>query len=66
MALVLLLAGLIWKSAGLANPRAFMRSWALKLLVAAAGWVFTNLHLRLIDPLYLKRGRLDRLLRPDA
>jgi predicted acylesterase/phospholipase RssA len=66
LAAALLLAGLVWKAVGLANPRALMRSWALKLLVAVAGWVFTNLHLKLIDPLYLKRGKLARLLRPDG
>lgn len=66
LALALLLAGMVWKAVGLANPRAVMRSWALKLVVAVAGWLFTNLHLKLVDPLYLRRGKLGRLLRPGA
>jgi hypothetical protein len=63
LAVALLAAVAVWKAAGIANPRAFMRSWLLMALVAGVGWVLTNLHLRLVDPLYLKRGRLERLLR---
>jgi predicted acylesterase/phospholipase RssA len=63
LAVALLAAGAVWKTAGLADPGAFKRSWLLTALVAGVGWVLTNLHLRLVDPLYLKRGKLERLLR---
>jgi hypothetical protein len=63
LTVLVLAAGAIWKLAALADPRAFMRSWLLMALAVALGWVLTNFHLRLVDPLYLKRGKLERLLR---
>ena len=30
--------------------------------IAVLGFVFSNVHLRIFDPMYLKRGRLQRLL----
>ena len=45
------------------NPRKAMQGYLGKLAVAIVGWVLTNLHLRLFDPLFLRRGRVERLLK---
>jgi hypothetical protein len=55
--------GLLWRGIRIANPEAVMRSWILKAALAVGGWVVTNLHLWLIDPRFLRRGRLARLMR---
>jgi hypothetical protein len=63
LVVLVLAAGIVWPVARLANPEGVMRSWVLRLGLAVLGWVGTNFHLALIDPVFLKRGKLDRLLR---
>jgi hypothetical protein len=45
------------------NPNRALRGYLTKAVVALVGWIASNTHLRLFDPLYLARGRLRRLLR---
>ncbi|MBZ5522819.1 MAG: patatin-like phospholipase family protein [Acidobacteriia bacterium] len=45
------------------RPMQAMRGYFWKAVVAFAGWVVANLHVLFFDWLYLRRGRLDRLLR---
>jgi predicted acylesterase/phospholipase RssA len=45
------------------NPHRALRGYLAKAVVALVGWLASNIHLRLFDPLYLARGRLRRLLR---
>ncbi len=63
LTLLLIAGGMIWRLGRIANPEAVMRSWILKGMLAFGGWIMTNLHLRLIDPVFLRRGRLDRLMK---
>ena len=39
------------------------RSWAIKVLVATVGVIACKIHLWLFDPVFLRRGKLDGLLR---
>ena len=45
------------------QPQKASRRWLFKASVALAGFVATNIHLRLFDPMFLKRGKVDRLLK---
>ena len=42
---------------GITVPRVFTTAGVL------LGWIVANIHLRWIDPLFLKRGKVDRLLK---
>ena len=44
------------------RPQDAMRGYLGKLAVAFTGYIFTNLHLRIFDPLFIRRGKLKRLL----
>lgn len=44
------------------RPEQAMRGYLTKFTIAISGFLFSNLHLRLFDPLFIKRGRLKRLL----
>jgi len=44
------------------NPNKAFRDYLQKAVVAIVGFVLTNLHIALIEPCFLKRGRLKRLL----
>jgi len=63
LAVLAIAAGFVWPIVRLANPEGVMRSWVLRLGAAVVGWVGTNFHLLAIDPIFLKRGKLERLLR---
>jgi hypothetical protein len=45
------------------NPRKAARSWLYKVLAAFVGWAAARIHLAFFDPLFKKRGKLDRLLK---
>jgi predicted acylesterase/phospholipase RssA len=45
------------------NPRDSARSWLYKVLAAFVGWVAANVHVVFFDPLFKKRGKLERLLK---
>lgn len=64
--LILLLAGSLAPALRWLTPEKAMRSWALKLGLAVFGWLAANLHLRVFDPIYLRRGKLKRLLKLPA
>jgi hypothetical protein len=40
-----------------------MESWLAKIALALVGCILANLHLWIFDKLFLRRGRLERLLR---
>jgi len=47
------------------NPQSAVRGYGMKVVIALAGFVASNVHLLIFNRLYLKRGRVDRLLRLD-
>ena len=61
--LLLLIAATVYPVLKWLNPNRALRGYLTKALVAVVGWIASNTHLRLFDPLYLGRGRLRRLLR---
>jgi len=61
--LLLLIAATIVPVLKWLNPNRALRGYLTKAVVAVVGWIASNTHLRLFDPLYLARGRLRRLLR---
>jgi hypothetical protein len=63
LTLLIAVGGLLWRGIRVANPQAVMRSWLLKSALAFGGWVMTNFHLGLVDPVFIKRGKLERLMR---
>jgi predicted acylesterase/phospholipase RssA len=62
-AMVLLVASTVYPVLKWLTPRHAVRGYVGKAAVALAGWVASNVHLRVFDPIYLQRGRLRRLLR---
>jgi hypothetical protein len=63
LALLFLVAATVYPLLKWLNPNRALRGYLAKAIVALVGWVASNTHLRLFDPLYLARGRLRRLLR---
>jgi predicted acylesterase/phospholipase RssA len=63
LALFVIAAAAVYPVLKWLNPHRALRSYLTKAVVALVGWVASNTHLRLFDPLYLARGRLRRLLR---
>src|SRR5262245_24862465 len=61
--LLLLIAAAVYPVLQWLNPHRALRGYLTKAIVALVGWIASNTHLRLFDPLYLARGRLRRLLR---
>ena len=61
--LLLLIAAAVYPVLKWLNPHRALRGYLMKAIVALVGWIASNTHLRLFDPLYLARGRLRRLLR---
>lgn len=62
-AILLSLAALFVPAMKLLQPKSSGRSLLLKVVAATLGWIGFNLHLKYIDPIFLKQGRLARLLR---
>ena len=63
LAALLALAGMIFPLVKLVQPRKAMRGWLFTTAGVLLGWIVANIHLRWIDPLFLKRGKVDRLLK---
>lgn len=61
--IVLLIAGIILPFISWLNPQKAARGYVRKALVAVAGFLLTNIHLLLFDRIFLKRGKLERLLK---
>jgi hypothetical protein len=59
----LILGGILFPLLKWLNPQRAMQGYVWKTVVALAGWFFTNLHLWIFDPMFLRRGKLKRLLR---
>ncbi len=65
-ALVILLgtaATTVWPLLKWMNPHSAVRGYPAKAAMALAGFVASNVHLMIFNRLYLKRGRVDRLMR---
>ena len=60
--LLLLIAGMIVPALKWLNPSEEGRSFAIKLAIALTGYLLAKVHLHLVDPLFLARGKLERLL----
>lgn len=63
VALGLLAAAALFPLLKWLDPRSAARGYLGKVVVALAGWIASNVHMHVFDPLYLSRGRLRRLLR---
>jgi hypothetical protein len=48
------------------KPVDTFRKWLFLVVLATAGWAATNLYLLLLDPLYRRRGKLERLIKLPA
>jgi predicted acylesterase/phospholipase RssA len=62
MMILALLAGLVMPTLKWLNPSEEARSSAIKVAIALTGYVMAKVHLNLIDPLFLARGKVERLL----
>jgi predicted acylesterase/phospholipase RssA len=62
VAAVLAILGMLVPALQWLHPRDAMRSYGEKALLAIAGFLLCNIHLRAFDWLYLRRGKLKRLL----
>jgi hypothetical protein len=61
--LLLLVAGMLFPLFKWLNPEKAARGYLRKALVAVAGFVVTNIHLSIFDRMFLRRGKLERLLK---
>jgi hypothetical protein len=59
---ILALAAVLVPTLKWLRPREAMRGYVCKAVVAVGGFLFSNLHLWIFDPMFLRRGRLKRLL----
>ena len=59
----LLILGMMFPVLGWLKPQDAVRGYFRKAVVAVAGFVLTNIHLLIFDYMFLKRGKLERLLR---
>lgn len=62
LVVIMLIAGLMVPLIKWLNPQEAVRGHVQKAFVAVVGFVLTNLHIVLVEPCFLKRGRLSRLL----
>jgi tetratricopeptide (TPR) repeat protein len=60
---VLLVASFMFPILSWLNPQKVVRGYLRKALIAVAGFVLTNIHLSIFDRMFLKRGKLGRLLK---
>jgi hypothetical protein len=61
--LLLLVAGMLFPLFKWLNPEKAARGYVRKALIAVAGFVVTNIHLSIFDRMFLRRGKLERLLK---
>jgi predicted acylesterase/phospholipase RssA len=58
-----LVVGIAFPLVNWLNPAGAAQGYIRKALIAVAGFVATNIHLLIFDRMFLRRGRLERLLR---
>jgi hypothetical protein len=58
-----MIAGIVIPIIKWLSPQKAMRGYLNKALVALGGFVLANVHVFIFDPLFRKRGSLDRLLK---
>ena len=63
ISILLVIAGILVPMLKWLRPREAMESWLAKIALALVGCILANLHLWIFDKLFLRRGRLERLLR---
>ncbi len=63
---VVLLAGLVMPLGKLIKPLETVRKWLFMVFLATVGWVLTNIHLWFFEPLFRRRGGLERLMKLAA
>ncbi len=61
--IVLLVAGIVFPLINWLNPQKAARGYLRKALIAVAGFVLTNIHLSVFDRMFIRRGKLERLLK---
>jgi len=61
--IVLLVAGIVFPLINWLDPQKVVRGYLRKALIAVAGFVLTNIHLLVFDRMFLRRGKLERLLK---
>ncbi len=59
---VLTLAGFLFPLLKWLNPQKAAQEYVSKTLIALFGFIASRIHLHIFDPLFLKRGKLSRLL----
>ncbi len=64
--LAIVAAGLVAPLARFIRPVETIRNWLFMVVLATVGFVFTHLHLWLFDPLFIRRGSLERLMKLNA
>ena len=62
MMILALLAAMLVPALKWLNPTEEASSFAIKLAIAFTGYLLAKVHLHLVDPLFLARGKLNRLL----
>ncbi len=63
MFLLLLAAGIVLPLINWLDPQKAVRGYLRKALIAVAGFVLANIHLSVFDRMFLRRGKLERLLK---
>jgi hypothetical protein len=61
--IVLLVVGIAFPLINWLDPQKAARGYLRKALIALAGFVLTNIHLSVFDRMFLRRGKLERLLK---
>ena len=61
--IALLVAGIFFPLINWLNPQKAVSGYLRKALIAVGGFVLANIHLLIFDPMFLRRGRLKRLLK---
>jgi len=60
---VLLAAGIFFPLINWLNPQKAVRGYLRKAIIAVVGFVVANIHISIFDRMFLKRGKLERLLK---
>jgi predicted acylesterase/phospholipase RssA len=63
VSIAIMIAGIVIPIIKWLSPQKAMRGYLNKALVALGGFVLANVHVFIFDPLFRKRGSLDRLLK---
>ena len=57
------IGGIIFPHIKWLRPQKAVWEYVYKAVIAAAGYLLSNLHLQVFDPLFIRQGKLDRLLK---